>query len=536
MATIGNGFRRGVKGFALAIAYLVPCTCPADAAESPSPAGGRLSADHTFTLAQGKTSESFRFSVKDPGQATLVVRGLSLGGEVLVELDGQRCGAVELLAARGPEQGKADAARIAVTLAVGEHQLAVSEKPGVQVVRRADTNHYFGATSDAGGRPLFSVDLDALKQNNVEYPVSVHYGPGSKPFFSFSGKFDMYHGDSYTERITDVAGTSGATQATLRYTADHPPRNLVMPMSITLVRGPDLQTFSLRVRQVLRATGKPSFGGNLEFLHLVINPVYGLDWQDGEPDFVWYRAQRDDAADTLPGSHTTLVRMDDNSSRGYPYPASTADPSKIAYSGAHHTGAAVAMEAANTIGGWFAEAGVGCIGLVFHQYKANFRDDLTPLHSHCGDGADTHHYVFWEQLYAPLGMQKPGDEVEIEYSLFALPSEPKHTDVEDLNEADLCFFGKFKEQKSQIVGWQGTKNALGLLRSDGSAILLGIGREPGTVRLPEPTCRQVRRAFRAFDIARPKYERLKIADGAVEVRPGWITVVDGGSAIKGPEE
>ena len=48
-------------------------------------------------------------------------------------------------------------------------------------------------------------------------------------------------------------------------------------------------------------------------------------------------------------------------------------------------------------------------------------------------------------------------------------------------EADLLYFGKEKEQKSKITGWIGTKQAVGLHRSDGSLILLGIGREPGRV-------------------------------------------------------
>jgi len=95
----------------------------------------------------------------------------------------------------------------------------------------------------------------------------------------------------------------------------------------------------------------------------VINPQCGRDWEDGVPDYVWYRAQREDAPDTLLGSHTTLVRMDDNSPRTYPYPASTSDPKKMAQSGTHHTGAAVSMEATNTIGGWFTKSGTGCIGL-----------------------------------------------------------------------------------------------------------------------------------------------------------------------------
>jgi hypothetical protein len=116
-----------------------------------------------------------------------------------------------------------------------------------------------------------------------------------------------------------------------------------------------------------------------------------------------------------------------------------------------------------------------------------------------------------------------------------LPSEPKPTDIEDLNEADLFFFGKAPEQKSQVTGWLGTKSALGLLRSDGSVIVLGIGREPATFQLPDETVRQAKQSFRVFDLGRPRYQNLTIANGAVEVRPGWVTVVDRGSSLQGPQ-
>ncbi len=491
-------------------------------------------AAHVVTLAKGKTHAEFVIEAKKAGRATILAKGLSLGGGVQITLDGKKPESVELLTTKGLKQGRADAALVAAVLKAGPNRLAVAERPGAQIVRVAGSNLWFGTTSEAGGHPLFSVDLDQLKKNKVEYPVTVYYGPDGKPFCWFSGKFDKYHGDSYTQQIRDVSGTSGPRQATLAYTANHPPRNLVMPTRITLVRDPSGGTFTLRVHQTLRATGKPSWGSNLEFLHLVINTRYGRDWEDGVPDFVWYRTQRDDAPDTLPGSHTTMLRMDDNSRRRYPYPASTADPKKTAVSGTHHTGAATAMEAANTIGGWFTKSGVGCIGLVVHRYKASFRDDLTPLHSHCGDGADTHHYLFWGGLFTPLGM-KAGGQVDIEYSLTMLPGEPLHTEIEDINEADLFFFGKAKEQRSQIVGWLGTKQAIGLERSDGSVILLGIGAKPGRVKLPAATPKKAKRAFRVFDLGRPRYQKIEIAGGAVEVRPRHTTVVDCGAALHGPK-
>ncbi|HID22702.1 MAG TPA: hypothetical protein EYP14_09920 [Planctomycetaceae bacterium] len=193
------------------------------------------------------------------------------------------------------------------------------------------------------------------------------------------------------------------------------------------------------------------------------------------------------------------------------------------------------MEATNTIGGWFTKSGVGCIGLVFHRYQATFRNDLTPLHSHCGDGADTHFYLFWGDLYRPLGM-KSGDRIEIEYSLTMLPSEPLPTDIEDINEADLWIFGKEKEQESTVVGWMGTKHSIGLRRSDGSVILLGIGTEPGRVRVPPETRQRLKRAFLLFDPGRPRFEPVSVRDGTVEVRPRWLTVLDCGSAHIGPPQ
>ena len=495
----------------------------------------KITADYTVEVPAGHSGGELTVTASKAGEATILVRGLSLGGAVQVKLGARDCGRVELLATKGLQQGKADAALVTASLGAGENRLAVAEQPGAQIVRAAGTNLWFGTTSESAGHAMFSVDFDRLGQNKVEYPVTVYLGPEWKPFCWFSGKFDRYHGDSYTEQIADVSGSSGPQQAVLRYTAVHPPRKLVMPMEIALVRAAEGGTFALRVRQVLRATGEPAFGGNLEFLHLVINPKYGHDWEDGVPDYVWYRAQREDAPDTLPGSHTTLVRMDDNSLRSYPYPASTSDPGKIARSGSHHTGAAVAMEAVNTVGGWFTKTGAGCVGLVFHRYKANFRDDLVPLHSHCGDGADTHHYVLWGELFNPLGMKKAGDQVEIEYSLWMLPSEPLHTDVEDLNEADLHFFGKEKEQKSQITGWTGTKQAMGLVRSDGSIILLGLGTQPGRVKVPEATRSAAKRAFAIFDLRSEQYRKLEVTGGTVEVRPRSVTVIDCGSALRGPK-
>lgn len=491
-----------------------------------------LRAEYRFRIPNGSQRGRFTLSSETSRRATILVEGLGRGGHVAVSVNDGRPEAVELLATGGLKQGRADAVRIRAQLRAGGNRLVISEGPGVQIVRVEGTNVWFGTTDRACGHALFSVDLDQLTQPKVEYPVTVYYGPQWEPFCWFSGKFDKYYGDCYARKITESSGDTGPTKAALHFTAVDPDRNVIMPTRITLEPAAGA-SFSLRVHQTLRATGPLSWSTNLEFLHLVINRRYGQDWGDGAPDFVWYRTQREDAPDTPPGSHTTLVRMDDNSRRRYPFPTSTADPTKIGLSGPHHTGAAVAMEATNTIGGWFTRSGVGCIGLIFHEYKATFRDDLTPLHSHCGDGADTHIYLFWGDLYRPLGM-KLGDQVDIEYSLTMLPSEPLLTDIEDINEADLWIFGKEKEQRSSIAGWMGTKRALGLRRSDGSIILLGIGTEPGRVRVPPDTLKQLKQAYLLFDPGRPRFEAVDVEDGSVEVRPRWLTVLDCGSARVGP--
>ena len=491
-------------------------------------------ADIVVDMPPGDGIGEFPIDPPRAGTMRVLVRGLSRGGSVRVERDGQPIESVELFATGGLDQGHADLALVTADMPEGTTMLRVAEAPGVQVVRVPGTNRWFGTHERAGGRPLFSVDFDQMRKNDVEYPVTVYHGEEGRPFCWFSGKFDQYYGDSFAEKIEDISGSSGPDGAVLRYTAVHAPRNLIMPMRITLEPSRAGGGFVLRVNQELRALAKPVWGDNVEFLHLVIHPEYGRDWEDGTPDFVWYRAQRDDAPDTLPGSHTTLCRMDDNTTRRYPYPASTAHPSQIAMSGPHHTGAAVSLESTNGIGGWFTKSGVGCIGLVFHRYKASFRDDLAPLHSHCGDGADTHLYLSWGGLFRPLGLESEGDRVEIEYSLAMLPAEPLPTEIEDLNEADLWLFGKEQDQQSQIVGWLGTKEAIGLERSDGSVVLLGLGRRPARVPIPEAAVRSAKRVFRLFDQGEPVWEKADIANGAVEVFPGWITVVDGGSARTGP--
>ena len=526
----------GWRGAAAAVAWAAVAVTMAAEPES----------DFVFDITSRGQSGASLIQAATPKTCTVLAHGLSRGGAVEVECSRGKVLNVQLIATGGLAQGHADRALVALDVPAGETRVRVVETDGVQIVRAAEGNIWFAACSTAKGEPLFSVDLDKMPSNDAEYPIAVHFDGRldgrdrrepipAEPFCQFSGKFDRYPGDSYAGRIDDVSGDSGRERATLRYTAVQAPMHLCNPTSITVE--PDSRGgFSLRVRQELRATGSsdtsPSWGDNVEFLHLVINSQYGRDWEDGMPDFVWYRAQRDDAPDTLPGSHTTLARMDDDSRRSYPFPTHSADPYRRGMSGGHHTGAAVSMEAVNTIGGWFTKSGTGCVGLVFHDYRSSFRDDLAPLHSHCGDGADTHVYLFWGDLFRPLGM-KGGDTFLADYSLSILPSEPIFTEIEDINEADLWIFGKASDQKSRITGWLGSKEAIGLTRSDGSVILLGIGGRAGRFPVPE-AARAARRSFHVTDLGRPKWEQASIIDGHVEVRPRRITVLDAGSALIGP--
>lgn len=494
-----------------------------------------LSADYTVSLPAEAKPGSFTVEAKEARTATVLVKGLTRGGRVEVKVNGVAPAGLELLATGGLAQGQADCALVTAPLRAGKNELTVAEADGVQVVHIPGTQHWFATSTQSPGKPAFSLDLEQLLTLEKEYSVNVYYGPQREHFLWFSGRWDRYYGEVYASAAQDVSGTTGAAEATLSYTLDYPKRNLVMPTTITLV--PDLATgaFTLRVRQTMRALGEPSWGDNLEFLHVVINETYGLDWQDGVPDYTWYRTQREDAPDAAPGFHTCMVRFDDNSVRTYPYHGSTTDPQQISIAGGHHTGAAEPLGAVNTIGGFFTRTGVGSCGWVFHRYRASWRDDVTPLHSHCGDGADNHFLLFWGGLFTPVGM-KTGDEVDMEYSLTMLPSEVLREQIEDLNEADLLYFGKEKEQKSQITGWIGTKQAVGLRRSDGSVILLGIGREGGRVPVSAATQAGAKRACRAFDLVRAQVEELKITDGTVEVKPGWFTLVDCGSALRPPKQ
>jgi hypothetical protein len=497
----------------------------------PSPGGEHplhIDADYLLRV-RAKSGGRTTFEATASGPATMLVLGLTRGGAVTILVNGAPPASMELLARGGLALGRADSALVSAPVRAGLNEVLVSESDGVQMVRIPGTHQWFGASTSFAGSAMFSADLGEMFIPSREYCVSVYYGPQRSQFLSLSGRWDRYYGETYVDGMSRVQGGSGPNEATLSYTLEYSRRNLTMPTQLTLVPDPVSGAFTLRVRQVLRATGEPLLQPCMEYLHVKINDDGATDWGDGVTDYTWYRSQSGDNPDAAPGSHTGMVRVDDDTFRTYRYRVSNADAAKTALSDTHHTGGVWPLAASNTIGGFFTKTGVGSCGWVFEKYQASFRGDITPLYSHCGDGADTHFYLSWGEMLEPVGMRM-GDKIEVEYSLTMLPSEVSREDIEDLNEADLHLFGKEKEQSSQITGWVGTKQAVGLRRCDGWLVLLGIGREPG--RFPDPAARaaNARVVYRVFDLPQPTHEALRISAGGVEVKPGWITVVDCGSA------
>lgn len=492
----------------------------------------QVSADYTLLLrAQGDGRASFVAS--HAGTAALLLLGLKHGGEVAVAVNGVRATGVELLCRGGVDLGRADSALVNASLVLGRNQVEVTESDGTQVVRVVGTNRWFGASTYTDGGPLFSVDLDHMPRLGMEYPVQVNYGPRREGLLWFSAKWDRYYGEVYAKTVSRVRGSSGAESATLSYVLEYPPRHLVMPTRLVLTPDRATGAFTIRVHQAVRAVDTAVLSDGTEFLHVKLSQDGAWDWQDGTVDYAWYRSQTADCDDAPPGGRTGMVRVDDNTGRVYAFRSSTSDRRKVSMSSDHHTGAAVPLGAANTIGGYFSKSGVGSCGWVFHQYRASFRDDLTPVFGHCGDGADTHLFTSFADLYGPLAMRS-GDVLETEYSLTMLASEVTREEIEDLNEADMYFFGTAKEQAAEIDRWIGSRSALGLVRSDGSAILLGLGREPARVPVPASTASRAREAYRLFCPGELVYERLDVHGGTVEVRPGWITIVDCGAALWEP--
>jgi len=494
-------------------------------------AADQLRAGHVIELPSGQRSLDVEISVEYGGMHRIFVRGLAYGGAVVVGVNGQFPQAVELLASGGLKSGRADCAWITAELVKGKNRVHIEEKEGVQIVHVPDSSIWFGAASDAGAKPRFSVDFSDWQKTESEYPFAVYHGSAGEEFLYFSGKFDYYYGESYTAEVDGISGSSGQSEATLTYCARHPSVGLRMPMQVTLVRSDLAGNFSLRVRQVLQAEGIPQWKDNVEFLHVVLNRGYGRDWADGEPDWTWFRTGPEGNADTLGASRTAFARMRDWSARTYSFASSTANPAERGTSGIHHTGAAFLMDGINGVGGWFSKKGVGSCGLVFHRYRANFRHDIRPLYSHCGDGADTHFCLFWGGLFSPLGMRQ-GDEIEIEYSLCFFPSELQLTDVMDINAVDLDVFGDESVHKSPLRGWVGTTDMAGLVREDGSMLLLGLAGGTGRFALPAEFTANAKSVQRLSDAGRDTRTNARMESGQVEAAPGEFVIIDRGAALK----
>lgn len=475
----------------------------------------------------------FLIDTPQAGTQTVLVRGLSRGGLVSVTVNGLPPQKTELLTINSRDHPRATQVLIRALLSAGTNEIRVREDDGIQAVRLLGTNCWSVVSTFSDGRPMLTLNFDHFSQLPKQFPVSVNYGPQWDSFLWFSGRWDAYCSDVYADVVTRVCGSSGVASAVLAYDLECPRLSLVMPTQLTVTPDSRTGTFTIRVHQVLRATETTQIGTGVQFLHVKIGSGEQMDWHDGTTDYVWYRSQSGDCPDAPPGSHTGMARFDDNSFRTYSYCCSTEDPARIITTSPHHTSCAVLLNAANTIGGFFSKTGVGSCGWVFHQYHATFRDDLCPIFGHCGDGADPHFFLTAFEMFNPLPM-RAGDRVLVDYTLSFLTSEVGREDIEDLNEADLYLFGDEKTQKSTITGWIGTKQAVGVKRSDGSLLLLGIGQEPGYVPVPALSQTAACSTYRVYDLVRPVYEHAAVVDGVVGVIPGWFTVVDCGSALHEP--
>jgi hypothetical protein len=506
-------------------------------------------ADYTLSLDQSPNGRLV-FESPQRGLATLLVLGLQCGGAVRVLVNGSPAASVELLAhgetaAAGPVAlqagrhgasaracGKADSAWIRAVLESGRNELEICEDEGLQAVRVAGSQCWFVTSAQAAGKPMFWIDFEALTESDTELAAHIHYGPTWEHFLWISGRWGEHSGGPYAERVVDVRGSSGTDAATLSYTVEDSRLRLLMPTRMTFESDPETGAFTIRVRQTLRATGETVCGDDLEFLQVRIAEDRKRDWGDGLADYAWYRYQGEDCPDAPRAGRTGMIRIVEPPRRTLALRASaTRQPEAEETGGEEAT--ALALGATNTLGGYFAKTGVGSCGWVFHHYGTNVREELTPLYTRSGPGAGTHFHVSWPGLVAPLAL-RVGDWVEAEYSLAMLPCEVRREEIEDLNEADLLFFGAEQSQAVPVTGWIGTQGAIGLVRGDGSVILLGLGRAPVQVPLPASTVVCAVSAYRLFDVGRPAFEFLDLDQGTVAVRPGWITVVDCGAALLEP--
>jgi hypothetical protein len=490
----------------------------------------------SFRLPNDANELRTTFQAEEAGTYRLTIDGLRAGGAVLTTVDGKAMDGELIAAADGHA---ASTLRLTVPVTAGEHQLVVREAAGLQFYRVEGTQRYMASGTDYQNRPIFVLDF---AKRDESYPVELRFGPNLEPFFWFSGKWNRYDTPSYTQEVKNISTSSSSQQASLSFEYVHAPKNLLMPTTFILERDSDTGNVIVRVQQSLQATGPCQFGkhDNIEFLHAVVNPQYGRDWDDDVPDYFWNREQVDIDNDTLPGTRTHFALMDDNSRRRFPFHVSTHDPSLTKLSFEHHTSFGHPLYAENTIGGWFTKSGVGCVGLVIRKYRANFVTGISPIHSHCGDGADTHFYAGWAnkalgvEMFFPWELKKD-DRLDVEYTLQCLPSEVLREQIELINEYDLVFFGEEREATSKIVRWYGDKNACGLLRSDGSAVILGIGKHATQYLVPAAVRPQVKGIFRLNDLRDCNFIRAPI-EGRADVLPRWVTIVDCGSAREGPDK
>ena len=462
-----------------------------------------------------------RASVKEV--RTVRIGGLAWAGAIKVSVNGEpiRFDLVGPPERGGIDPGKADYLLFTHEFPAGESRISIKLSKGAQIYHLENSEKYFGTSSDAYPHALFIFDLDHIQQN--DYPVEVRIAPSFEPLAWFCGKWDNYskHQESFTSKRGEVWTQQEGPDATLHYEFAHD--KFQLPTDLTLVYDPSRKMTVIRMKQVLHAVENAVIAPDdaIEFLHVVVNPAYGRDWQDGVTDYFWNREQDESDPDTLAGSHTHFARLDDNSAR------------RVVGAGIHHTGPSYPLLAENTIGGWISKQGVGSLALLFHSYRSTARHDMTPIQSHCGDGADTHFYIGAGQYYLPLEM-KAGDEIATEYTLYALPSVLRREQVEDLNEADLYYFGNASQTKAKIRRWYGSKNVCGLIHEDGSAVLLGIGKEQESFRLNNLPGKTTR-VWRVVDLGIDRVEALPIEESDVMVYPGFVTVVDAGSALKRPQ-
>lgn len=486
--------------------------------------------DLSIAMPQGARELRHVLHAEEGGVRRCRIVGLSHGGSVTAKLDGNPV-SCELLSR--DETGPASEAVLRLDLAPGSHVLHVREEAGVQFFRVEGTACYLATGTAYGARPVFRLDLDARHE---EYPIEIRYGPGFKPFFWLSGKWDQYPDRSYTQDVKDITTTSGTKFARFSFTYLHPPKNLVMPMVFELQADPATRNVVLRVKQSLRAVGPCTWDDteNLQFIHVDLNRKNCRDWEDGVPDYFWNREQIDIDPDTLLGLRTHITPVKNNSRRVFPFQPDLQEPKRITMTSPQHTGFGHPLYAENTVGGWLTKTGVGSIGWIMHRYRSSFAQGISPVHSHCGAGADTHIYSGWGKLFFPWTLGD-GDWLDVEYTIQCLPSELLREDVEKINELDLLFFGEEKDAKSTIVRWYGTKEACGLIRSDGSALILGLGRERSMFPLPAESRRNARIVFHSNEQSPLNCVEDPVPNGEAIVRPGWVTVIDCGSALKGPQ-